>query len=88
MRSAMRASMCGSISMSCAERDVLLMTEQQLIAVRVALIAGDVETAFRFFRQACSGPGLCPAELRRDPLWAPLRNDPRFDEILKGMKRL
>jgi hypothetical protein len=58
----------------------------------LAVIYGQVgqrDRAYEHLRELCAGPGSFSAwELRRDPTFAVLSEDPRFEEILKGMKTL
>ena len=55
----------------------------------VQLVLGRREEALATLRQILAGPcHFSPNELRRDPLWSRLKDDPRFEEILKSAKPL
>jgi hypothetical protein len=46
---------------------------------------GDNDAAFEHLRQALalsSGQSISPALLKLDPAWDPIRNDPRFAQLL------
>jgi hypothetical protein len=46
---------------------------------------GDVDSAIRAVAHLLEVPaGIHPGELRFSPSWDPLRNDPRFEELLKN----
>jgi len=48
------------------------------------LVAEQPARALECIQQSCAAGAMnTAAELRHDPLWAPLRTDPQFDEILK-----
>jgi hypothetical protein len=55
---------------------------QVIAAARVQL--GETDAVFASLRQLLQTPGegsLTPVLLRLDPLWDPVRNDPRFQEL-------
>lgn len=53
------------------------------------IILGQPDAALDRLRIAASQPGdLVPELLRADPLWARLKHDPRFEEILRSIKPL
>ena len=55
----------------------------------VYLALGRREEAIACLREMMSGPCLLsPKEIRVDPLWSRLKDDPRFEEILKSAKPL
>jgi serine/threonine-protein kinase len=55
------------------------------VAARTALIAGDREQAFHWLRESLDRRYyMNAARTRLDPSWIPLRNDPRFEELLRS----
>lgn len=72
-----------------AGRDSYALSDVELQAAFVHVVAGDREKAFAHFRRACSTPNdFSASQLRRNPHWTALRDDPRFEEILRTMKPL
>ena len=62
-------------------------TEEQIAIARAHL--GETDAAIESVKQLLQTPGgnaLTPALLRANPLWDPLRNDPRFRELLESKK--
>jgi TolB-like protein len=56
---------------------------------RAYLAIGRREEALALLRQLMTGPAsLSPNEFRADPLWSRLKDDPRFEEIMKSAKPL
>jgi tetratricopeptide (TPR) repeat protein len=56
---------------------------------QVMIITGRTEEALENLRVIMDGFGLMTAaEFRHDPIWARLKSDPRFEEILKSAKPL
>jgi TolB-like protein len=54
---------------------------------RVQLILGDPAAALQSLQRAMSGPCYStPAQIRFDPVWQLLKDDPRFDQILRSAK--
>jgi len=50
---------------------------------RIHMMCGDLDTAFALLDQSLKTPsGITIAELRLDPVWDPLRADPRLQQIL------
>ena len=50
---------------------------------------GEIDTAIAAVKNLLNLPGelsLTPALLRVDPLWDPVRNDPRFQELIGEKK--
>lgn len=43
---------------------------------------GDADRAFELLREMCEGPSVSAYNTRVDPLLDPIREDPRFDQIL------
>lgn len=60
-----------------------------LEAGRALTALGRKEEALAMLRAVVAGPSLMsPNEIRIDPLWSRLKDDPRFEEILKAAKPL
>jgi hypothetical protein len=52
------------------------------------MMCGDLETALALLDRSLQTPsGATMAELRLDPVWDPLRADPRFEQMLKKFER-
>ena len=52
----------------------------------IATWVGDKDLAFEQLALALSGPsGLTYGELKLQPLWDPLRGDPRFEKIVSSL---
>ena len=50
---------------------------------RISMMCGDFETALALLDRSLQTPaGITAQELRLDPVWDPLRNDPRFQHML------
>jgi hypothetical protein len=50
---------------------------------RIHMICGDLDTAFTLLDHSLQTPaGATIHELRLDPIWDPLRADPRFQSML------
>jgi TolB-like protein/Flp pilus assembly protein TadD len=61
------------------------------VVARAYAILGDADRAIPLLKDALSAPcqeALTPALLRLNPLWDPLRNDPRFQELIVEKKNL
>ena len=55
---------------------------------RIHMMCGDFETALALLDRSLQTPsGATMAELRLDPVWDPLRADPRFEQMLKKFER-
>ena len=55
----------------------------------VLVVAGRPEEALAELRQLMAGFGtMSPGEFRHDPIWSRLKDDPRFEEILRSAKPL
>ncbi|HEY4301472.1 MAG TPA: TIR domain-containing protein [Candidatus Didemnitutus sp.] len=55
----------------------------------VDIVVGRRDDAIACLRQMMSGPcGRSPNDLRADPTWSRLKDDPRFEEILKSARPL
>jgi TolB-like protein/Tfp pilus assembly protein PilF len=66
-------------------RDVLSGSAMQVYLAQVYVRVGDTNSAFDVLRSALqqfSGQFLSPALLKLDPNWDPIRNDPRFAQLL------
>jgi hypothetical protein len=56
---------------------------------RILSAVGEREKALEVLRTMIAGPCfMTPGEIRYDPLWSRLKDDPRFEEILKSAKPL
>ena len=56
---------------------------------RIYVAVGDREKAIGKLRSLMSGPcGVAPIVIRFDPIWSRLKDDPRFEELLKSAKPL
>jgi TolB-like protein/Flp pilus assembly protein TadD len=54
-----------------------------LSRARIHMMCGDLDTAFALLEQSLRTPsGITIPELRRDPVWDPLRRDPRLEQML------
>jgi TolB-like protein/Flp pilus assembly protein TadD len=50
---------------------------------RIHMMCGDLDTAFALLQRSLQTPsGITAQELRLDPVWDPLRADPRFEKML------
>jgi uncharacterized protein YfaS (alpha-2-macroglobulin family) len=77
------------------ERDVKTMVEQtekdkwefpnsKTTAAVGYMLLGDIDRALPLLQDALSRPSessITPAYLRLDPIWDPIRNDPRFQKL-------
>jgi serine/threonine-protein kinase len=65
-----------------------LLREEEAVA-RAYTSLGDFDRAVPLLQHALAAPAhasLTPAFLRLDPFWDPVRNDPRFQELIAGKK--
>jgi tetratricopeptide (TPR) repeat protein len=49
-------------------------------------VVGDLDLSFRYLNEAADGKQLSIQMMRNEPAFAPLRADPRFEEILRKLK--
>ncbi len=71
------------------ERDALDAMAYRADVARVFLILNRPDDAFGLLREMMTGPGLLgPQQVRLDPLWSRLKDDPRFEAILRLAKPL
>ena len=64
------------------------MREEDMAVIYAVL--GDADNAIPILQRWCrvaSGTGITPGLLRIDPTWDPIRNDPRFQELIAEKKR-
>jgi TolB-like protein len=72
-----------------AKRDAFNAADVTHILARVYLVLGRNDDALGCLREMMSKPcDVGPELLRLDPLWARVKDDPRFDEILKSARPL
>jgi len=72
-----------------ARYDGLMMAAVWGETARVLAVTGHPEEALTCLRRLLAGPSIeSPNELRDDPYLAPLKSDPRFEEILKSARPL
>jgi hypothetical protein len=76
-----------------AYADVLARDAYDAVAVHgllgtVLVAAGRTDEALECLRGMMNGPGTSPNGIRADPLWSRLKDDPRFEEILRSAKPL
>ena len=65
-------------------RDAFVVPDVQLVLGYVYLVLDRRDDALKTLRDLMTGPCLLgPESIRLDPVWARLKNDPRFEETLK-----
>jgi len=47
---------------------------------------GDNDQAFAWLNKAYQKRNWCVLDLKNDPIWDPIRSDPRFSELLKRVR--
>jgi hypothetical protein len=71
------------------EHDRFAVKDVQEVAAQVYLVLDRRDEAFAALRDLFNGPStLWPEHVRLDPLWKRVKDDPRFEEILKSAKPL
>ena len=71
------------------ERDAFDAIAFRADVARVFLVLNRPDDAFGLLRDMMTGPGLVgPQQVRLDPLWLRLKDDPRFEAILRLAKPL
>ncbi len=71
------------------ERDACDAMYQKSDVARVYLVLDRRDEAFAVLRDMMTGPSLFgPEQVRLDPLWTRVKDDPRFEEILRSAKTL
>ena len=75
---------------SYVQLDAFVATVAKLNLGRIYLMLGRRDEALEKLRSVASEVegSMTPAEIRGDPLWSRLKDDPRFEEILKSAKPL
>ena len=68
------------------EFDALARNSAQAELGRIYLICGKRAEALDCLRRTMAAPGPAPNEIRLDPIWSRLKDDPQFEEILKSAK--
>ena len=72
-----------------ALRDAYDAKTLQALRGEVLIVVGRREEAFACLREMMNGPcNLSPNEIRIHPIWSRLKDDPRFEEILKSAQPL
>jgi hypothetical protein len=72
-----------------AVQDGFAAGDAQVDAARVYVVLGRRDDALACLRQAAANPSdMLPELMRLDLLWARLKDDPRFEEVLKSIKPL
>jgi serine/threonine-protein kinase len=67
------------------ERDALTGVQHEQTLAEVLLMTGDTAAALDHFERVMAVPALLTAALlRTDPLYAPLRGNPRFERLIAG----
>ena len=58
-----------------------------MVMAYVGVIIGDYNTALEYLDEVLGMPSIySPQFIEGDPLWAPLKDDPRFKEIIQRHK--
>ena len=74
---------------SASQDDALDALAMQPLLAQVFLTLGRREEAFAVLREMVAGPSdMGPQELRWDPWWASLKDDPQFEQILNSARPL
>ncbi len=63
--------------------DALYLPQFQVLVAQIQAQFGDADAALRDLPRLLQTPAsdITPAQLRLDPIWDPIRNDPRFQEL-------
>jgi TolB-like protein/Flp pilus assembly protein TadD len=71
-------------ALALAANDALTLPPQQVLLAQIHAQFGDADAALRDLPRLLQTPasGITPALLRLDPIWDPVRSDPRFQTIL------
>jgi serine/threonine protein kinase len=73
-----------------AANDALDEPPQQLLVAQIHAQFGDADAALRDLPRLLQTPAseITPAVLRLDPIWDPIRNDPRFQQLCDEKRKL
>ena len=71
-----------------AANDAVAEPAQHLLVAQIHAQFGDTDAALRDLPRLLQTPAsyLTPAALRLDPIWDPIRSDPRFQKIVAGLE--
>jgi TolB-like protein len=73
------------------ELDALTFANLRPLMGQLLVVCGEREEALALLRECYVGTSIIsmtPAAIRRDPFWVRLKDDPRFEEILRGVQPL
>jgi hypothetical protein len=66
-------------------RDALIAIEREKATIGIYTLLGDADSAIPAIENYLRHSGeISPNDLRLDPMFAPIRNDPRFQRLISG----